>query len=202
MHWFFRTCVDTLFPLSAESALVRDTPHSILATLAHPKQHNDTTVLFSYHTPLVRTFIHEAKFHRNRDAIQSLGQSVKTYLCSLPHKSAYLIPIPLSHTRFRQRGYNQVEEIAAVACVDMKHIQLNTTLLTKIRHTPSQTSLSRTDRLVNLTDAFSVELHAIPTDTPLILFDDILTTGATLTEATRTLRQAGFTTIERLVLAH
>ena len=64
------------------------------------------------------------------------------------------------------------------------------------------TSLSRAERLKNLTGVFAAGEHALPPDTPLILFDDIVTTGSTLDEAARALTRAGFTHITRLALAH
>ena len=210
MHAFIRSILDILFPLSPDAGCVRDTKFETLAALCSPHTVGEITVLCSYRAPRVRAFLHETKFHRNERAIALLGQLLGEYLNeSFPqtvhgknNRELCLVPIPLSSKRLRERGYNQTLLIARAARVHAPHAQVHEELLKKIRHTPSQTSLSRAERLSNLDGVFAAGEHALPLDTPLILFDDIVTTGFTLAEAARALRRAGFTRIARLALAH
>ena len=178
----------------------------MLAKVSAPHTFNDTVALAPYRAPLVRACIHEAKFARNERAIALLGQLLGEYLnATFPHETKsdiHLVPIPLSEQRLRERGYNQVLEITYSARPRARHIHIHETLLQKIRHTPSQTSLTRSERLQNLNGVFAVGEHAVPLTAHLILFDDVVTTGTTLAEAARALTRAGFTHIDQLALAH
>ncbi len=210
MHSFFTAFFDTLFPPSQHEKIVRDTSFKILKVACTPHTFGEVTALASYHTPLVRAFIHEAKFHRNERAIALFGQLLGEHLhaafpLEMP-RAIHLIPIPLSAERLRERGYNQVLAIARSARARVPHLVVHENILQKIHRTPSQTSLSRAERLKNLAGVFAVGGHApdptLPPDACIILFDDIVTTGSTLSEASRTLREAGFTHIEQLAIAH
>ena len=64
--------------------------------------------------------------------------------------------------------------------------------LIKIKPTPAQTGLSGTERLENLKGSFTVNSkHAVSTYPNIILFDDVWTTGSTLNEAAKTLKENG-----------
>lgn len=202
MHPFLRIFLDMLFPPSPDEKRVRDTTiAAVRAEYAH-RVHASTVALASYRAPLVRALIHEAKFRHNTRAIALLGELVGTHVRSALCTEINLVPMPLSRERLTERGYNQVLEIARAAQMLVPYIHIHEKLLKKDRNTPPQTSLSRKDRLLNLKGAFAVGECALPYDRPLILFDDIVTTGATLAEASHTLRGAGFIHIEQLALAH
>lgn len=200
MHSFFSTLLDIVFPPSPHARIVRETTFDAFAASYAPHHFKGASALASYHNPTVRACIHEAKFHRNKHAIELLGRLLARHLRE--KKSVHLIPIPLSPARLRERGYNQTLEIAVAARTYAPPTEIHDALLKKVRHTASQTSLARAERLKNLADAFGVGDHTLPLNTPLILFDDVTTTGSTFAEATRTLRAAGFTRIQCLAIAH
>lgn len=202
MHSLVTTFLDALFPPSEHAACVRDTTFDLLAKACVPHAYGDTIALASYHHPIIRACIHEAKFRHNKHAIALLGRLLGERLTEVPHGEVRLVPIPLSDERLRERGYNQAHEIALSAQSHDPYIQVHETILRKIQHTSPQTSLTREERLKNLNGVFAVGEHALPFDTHLTLFDDIITTGATLAEASRTLKEAGFTHIDQLALAH
>ncbi len=205
MHSFVRTCIDILFPPSKHEKIVRETTFEMLKEACAPHVVGESTALASYHAPLVRACIHEAKFHHNTQAVTLLGTLLAAHLAvSLPksHRNVHLIPIPLSAERLRERGYNQTYDIARSARACDPRIQVHETILHKTKHTRSQTSLTREARLKNLAGVFALGEHTLPHDVHLILFDDITTTGATLREAARALRAEGFTHVDQLALAH
>ena len=72
--------------------------------------------------------------------------------------------------------------------------------LERVRPTPSQVHLSREERWANVQGAFQARLQAV-WGCRVLLVDDVLTTGATLNEAARTLLQAGAVAVYGLVLA-
>lgn len=110
-----------------------------------------------------------------------------------------LVPIPLHPARLRTRGFNPAAELAAplARALGIPHARR---LLERVRDTPSQTGLSRRQRRRNVAGAFRVCPGArVPAR--LWLVDDVTTTGSTLEEAARTLRQAGARHIVGLCVA-
>jgi len=107
-----------------------------------------------------------------------------------------LIPIPLSKKRYRERGYNQAELICRELIkmdeknnVD-KNFSLEKNVLIKIKETEHQANIKeRKDRLKNLSGSFAVKNEDIIKGKNIILIDDVLTTGTTLTEAKKILKQ-------------
>lgn len=96
-----------------------------------------------------------------------------------------IIPVPLSKKRFRQRGYNQAEEIARrLVALDPKIFRLEINNLAKIKETPAQVSVkTRAARLANLRGAFKLKNGRAFRGRTIILLDDVSTTGTTLSEA-------------------
>ena len=110
-----------------------------------------------------------------------------------------LLPMPLSRERLQERGFNQAL-LLAQALVPSK---TQAHVLLRVRHTPPQSSLSRAARLDNVRHAFAMEpLHsAAVAGKRVVLVDDVMTSGASLTAAAQCLRQAGAAHITALVFA-
>lgn len=110
-----------------------------------------------------------------------------------------LVPIPLSAARMRERGYNPAAQLSQN--LDRSKHQLHS--LQRVRHTVAQSGLTRAQRLRNLRQAFEVaplqQRHI--TGKRVLLVDDVMTTGATLTMATHCLLQAGAAQVEVLCMA-
>lgn len=114
----------------------------------------------------------------------------------------YLVPVPLSAKRQRQRGFNQAEEIARrLAAIDPRTFRVEADILRKIRHTDTQVHKDRTARLSNLKGAFGLDRGARLRGRTIILLDDVTTTGTTLTEAAAALRRARPRRIIKLAVA-
>jgi ComF family protein len=120
---------------------------------------------------------------------------------ALPHPGL-LIPVPLSVQRLRERGYNQAWEIARrlarlLACT------ADARLLLRIKDTPHQVALPPDKRAANVRSAFAVEPKRVAElrGRKVTLVDDVMTTGATLAEATGVLREAGAAEVHVWVLA-
>lgn len=107
-------------------------------------------------------------------------------LTSFPlEKDYYLIPVPLTKRKFLQRGFNQAEIICQVLKEKFGFKILN--CLEKVKETKDQAKLSFEERQKNLLDAFSLKFK--PGPIKALLVDDVLTTGATLTECAKVLRK-------------
>ncbi|MEK7088512.1 MAG: ComF family protein [Patescibacteria group bacterium] len=119
-----------------------------------------------------------------------------------------LIPIPLSKKRHKERGYNQAELICEelIKINNLRHgvdMKLEKNILIKIKETEHQVNIKdRKDRLKNLSDSFSVKNPELIKGKNIILIDDVITTGATLTEAKKILKQSGAKKIIAFTVAH
>lgn len=126
-----------------------------------------------------------------------------------------LIPIPLSPKRYRERGFNQAqllcEEIIKINNLrgDVGsggiNLSLENNVLTKPKETEHQVRIKdRRARLKNLSGSFTVknEKTNFIKNRNIILIDDITTTGATLTEAKKVLKQAGARKVIAFTVAH
>ncbi|QWP79277.1 ComF family protein [Lysobacter sp. K5869] len=113
--------------------------------------------------------------------------------------TAVLIPVPLHHTRLRQRGYDQALELARPLSRRLD-LPLRANGLHRARDTPPQSRLDATQRRRNLRDAFAWNATA-PPPMHAILIDDVMTTGATLHAAAQALRRAGAQRVDAWVCA-
>ncbi len=100
-----------------------------------------------------------------------------------------VVPVPSHPARIRRRGFAPALGLArAAAC--HAGARLLTRALRTTRSIPSQTGLDRAARRHNVADAFRTRSDLTPFAS-VLLIDDVVTTGATLTEAARVLRAAG-----------
>lgn len=134
------------------------------------------------------------------------GLPAARLLASLMHdtfagaeRPAALTPIPLHRQRLRERGYDQALELARPLARALR-LPLFPNLLRRQRPSAPQSRLGRLERRRNVRDVFTVEGDHRPPD-HLVLFDDVMTTGATLYSAARALRRAGVARIDAWVCA-
>ena len=115
------------------------------------------------------------------------------------HEADRVVPIPLSRERLAERGYNQSWLLARQLAPD----KADASLLLRIRHTPAQRTLPRSERLTNLRGAFALDpLRAREVrGQRLVLVDDVMTSGASLRAAAQVLLQAGAAQVSAIVLA-
>ena len=100
-------------------------------------------------------------------------------------------PIPLHPARERSRGFNQAE-LLAEATAEKLGVALKTGLLKKIKDTPPQArTSSRKQRFENIRGSFEVAPDPVLKEARIVLIDDVLTTGATMSEAASALKKAG-----------
>lgn len=109
-----------------------------------------------------------------------------------------LTPIPLASNRLTERGFNQAWEIARVMGRRLD-LDASSLFLTRRRDTVSQRGLDRTARQANLRGAFGIASGASLAGRHVGLIDDVMTTGATLREAARTLKAHGAARVTALV---
>ena len=111
-----------------------------------------------------------------------------------------ITPIPLFSSRFRERGYNQ-SQLLAEQIAWKYHIDLSLKNLIRIRNTAHQTFLTEKERWTNIRGAFRIVNSAEFSGKNILIIDDLLTTGATVSDAAGVLKDAGAQTVGVLVLA-
>lgn len=140
-----------------------------------------------------------------------LARALGRHLAGTPGLAARLadvdaiVPLPLARERLAERGFNQSAALAramAAAFGRPALRKLRPALLDKHRHTPPQHDLPRHQRLANVHGAYRVPpaAAALLPGRCVLLVDDVMTTGASLDAAARTLRQAGAREVGALVL--
>ena len=112
----------------------------------------------------------------------------------------FMVPIPLHPTRKRERGYNQ-SFLLASQLSRIFNINLNINLLIKTKNTKNQSLLSKKERWTNITGAFKIKSPNEVNNKSILLIDDLLTTGATSSEAAKALKSAGAKTVGVFTLA-
>jgi len=157
-----------------------------------------------YAEPL-RSLIRELKYRRCETMCRRLGrllgQAVATACMADSRADAaepphVVLSIPMHWRRRLARGSDHARLLARAVAAEID-LPLGDELI-RVRHTPPQTHFSRTQRMANVRDAFSVRRAGGLAGINVLLVDDVTTTGATANEAARTLLAAG---VNRVVLA-
>ncbi len=110
-----------------------------------------------------------------------------------------LVPVPLHASRLRQRGYNQSALITKALGKQLAVPVVE--LLVRQKKTRSQVGLDKDERRVNIKGAFAVRSQKEMPQS-ILLLDDVVTSGATLLEAAKTLKKAGVSEVYGIALAH
>lgn len=129
--------------------------------------------------------IHLMKFSGLRRLAQPLGRLLLSL--EIPECDG-IVPVPLSIKGLRERGFNQTLLISQVLSKELK-IPIFMDSLFKKKDTPPQIGLTAKERLKNVKGAF--EVRGGINNLKLLLLDDVMTTGATVRECSKTLIKAG-----------
>mgnify|MGYP000275531596 CR=1 FL=1 len=148
----------------------------------------------------LRDLVLAMKFHDRPELAARLAQWMEAALAAAPFAGRLdaFVPVPLHWRRRLARGFNQS---FLLACrLARGRAPVNTDLV-RVRHTPSQWTLSTTRRRGNVAGAFAVRRDHDFSGRTLCLVDDITTSGATLNECARVLKQAGAAAVYAVVAA-
>jgi ComF family protein len=143
----------------------------------------------------LRGLIHLLKYHGVRTASAALAKSAASVIAAHTAEigeKPLIVPIPLHRAKYRARGFNQAEEIAA-QLKKLSRGELHRYALVRKRNTDSQTGMTAHQRRENVRGAFTVRKRYLRdlSGRNIILVDDVMTTGATAAECARVLRRAG-----------
>jgi ComF family protein len=144
-----------------------------------------------------RELVHRCKYSGKPHLLRELGGWIASRWPP-PASSIVLVPIPIHWRRGLKRGYNQAE-LLAEGLASKWEVEIENKALLRSSHKSSITDASRKDRDVELRSAF--ELGESENKKPIILVDDVLTTGATLRICRSILEENGRTVLGAVVLA-
>lgn len=185
-------------PLPSPAALTHSPTHRCHHCRVRPPAYTKAWTLFPYLPPLQEA-ICLFKYRGKVSLAQPLAQLL---IDALPPalQADLIMPVPLHPSRLREREFNQSLLLAGRIA---RHLRLPLFFTNLIRTLPSdpQSTLSRKERIKNLRRAFAVQHPALLDGKRILLIDDVFTTGTTVNECAKVLRQAGAGDIFVLTLA-
>ena len=152
----------------------------------------------------IKDLIHEFKYRKIDYLATTLSGLMVDFIreYAVPINSMdIIIPIPLHPARLREREFNQAELLARNIASAFT-LLVSTDNLVRFRHTRTQAELQGPDRLENVKDSFLVKMPDRIKGKNILLIDDVLTTGATSSEASRALKSSGANSVIVLTLAN
>lgn len=173
------------------------------ACLKKPAHFDRAFAPCAYEGP-VKDLIHEFKYNNKDYLAATLSRLMLDFIreYNVPVNSLDLIvPVPLHPARLREREFNQAELLARKIASSYK-ITISADNLARRRYTKNQAELESQDRLVNVKDSFAVKTPKLFKGKNILLVDDVMTTGATSSEAALALKNAGANTVLVLTLAN
>jgi len=167
------------------------------ACLSDPPAFDRTVAPFRYAFPLDR-LLQSYKFNQNLALTAFFTEALRQAVASGVPRPDTVIAIPLARQRLAERGFNQSALLAEglARALGIEHAAHE---LLKVRDTPPQSGLDRAARLKNVRGAFDCAQSLKGKHVALV--DDVMTTGATLSEAARVLKKAGAASVSAWVLA-
>lgn len=169
--------------------------------------------VFDYQTPLIKKVIWNLKYYHHPNLGKRLGEilyeelledisDLKSYSQGKP---IIIIPVPISKTRIKTRGYNQARKIAYGFCNsgNKKNFIIKDNIIFKKINTPPQAKINnRERRLKNIRGAFGIKNEKTIKGQTIIVIDDVTTTGGTITEIMKVLENSGVKRVIGLAIAH
>lgn len=150
---------------------------------------------------MIRKRILEFKFNNRHYMGRLFAKIISDFLAKTDIKADMIIPVPMYYKRFFERGYNQSSILAKYVAKDLK-IKYTKNVLIKIKKSAVQSTLNLNQRKVNVLNTYGVINKRKVFNKNIILIDDVFTTGATVNECSRVLKEAGTNKIYVVTIAH
>ena len=153
---------------------------------------------------VIKELIHEFKYKSKNHLGKPLSGIMTDFIKEYDLPISYLdliIPMPLHKTRLREREFNQAEILSRHIASEFNK-ELASGALIRHRLTKTQTELPLDQRYLNVKDSFSVANNFDLRNKNVLLVDDVLTTGATSSEAAYAIKNAGANIVFVLTLAN
>ncbi|MCI9063869.1 MAG: ComF family protein [Clostridia bacterium] len=162
----------------------------------------DDHIYFFVYDGLIRKLILQYKFGDKSYIYRTFSNFIKKYkkICLFLKKYDIIIPVPISKKRLKSRGYNQSALIARNLAEGLQ-IEYNDKILIKNKEVKPQSSLNKEERIKNVQDVYIIQNGEKIINKRILLIDDIYTTGSTVNECSRILKEYKTKEIGILTLA-
>ncbi|MCH2037879.1 MAG: ComF family protein [Rickettsiales bacterium] len=170
------------------------------ACIASPPPYNKARALMhhdQYSKPIITQLKYYDKTHFSKYIAQWLYQRFKSFIDA----SDVIIPVPLHSKRLRMRRYNQSALIAKYLTKKAENTQFIADALVRTKNAPPQTNLTYKQRIKNLHNSFECNKRHDISNKVILLIDDVITTGTTVSQCSKTLLDAGAKEVNVLALA-
>ena len=151
---------------------------------------------------IIKTLILDLKYHNKKYLAKTQAELMFNYWKQLNINGDFLlVPVPIHKERKKERKYNHMDLVADEFSL-LSGFNEEKNLIVRVKDTQKQFKLKRQDRIQNIKNAFEINpKNEIPKETKILVLDDITSTGITLEEIIRILKEAGFKDITALTLA-
>ncbi|HOW35113.1 MAG TPA: ComF family protein [Candidatus Omnitrophota bacterium] len=191
------------FCLKCSRHLASDLGQSYCQECRHDKHHFDSAWAAVIYNDAMKKLLHLFKYG-DRTALADTFAELTFSFVENYHidicRFDLVIPIPLHPTRLRERGYNQ-SQLLSQRLSGKFNLQQNEKILKRIVHTKNQALLGKKERWTNIHGAFRINDQFPVFKKSVLVVDDLLTTGATISEVAKVLKEAGAKEVCGLTLA-
>jgi ComF family protein len=170
--------------------------------MADPPVWNRARAVATYDDGPARALVQRLKYYDRMEVARPLGRWMARAGVELLEQADVLVPVPLHRWRLASRRFNQAMALASVISGECG-VPTDPLALERIKPTPPQVGLSKSQRAENMQGALRVPDEARPriAGSRIVLVDDVLTSGATTNAAARVLLRAGAASVDVLVFA-
>lgn len=181
---------------------IRIKPYQINSIEKVKDKYFDYQIKILKYEGIVRSKIIDYKFNDKSYLYKTFGKIIlnNEKIYSFLKKYDIIVCVPMHIKKKLLRGYNQSELIAKEIAKQLQ-IEKQFGNLIKIKNTKKQSTLTKKQRKINVKDAFTIKNAEKVKNKNVILFDDIYTTGNTVNECSKMLKQAGSNSVVVITLA-
>jgi ComF family protein len=181
--------------------------------LAERETDMNILAVFDYRDTIIKKAIWELKYHHKRYIGEKLGQLLYEFLIEdiadikthVAGRSMFVIPVPISNKKTKLRGYNQTNAIARGFCDKASRgiFEFKKDIIyKKVETLPQARITNRKRRLENVRGVFGIKNSEIIKGRTIIVVDDVTTTGGTISEVMKVLKQSGAKKVVGFAVAH
>lgn len=204
-----------MFPKSESEQILEAINYDKLPLKLQPKAVRKTPfteALFPYKDKEIQALIWGLKYRKKPEIAGYFGIFLYEHLLGELGENAFLsdlentilIPVPVTKKRLRERGYNQAKLLAEAIKKQSggSLVSISNVLFKKVEQEHQTHTISRKQRITNIRNTFIIKNQERVKNKNVIIIDDVITTGATISEAARILKAAGARTVRALTVAH
>ena len=180
---------------------------------AERKTDDNILAVFDYRDPVIKKAIWELKYHHKHYIGERLGQLLYEFLIEdisemkthIAGRAILVIPVPISNKKTKLRGYNQTNAIARGFCdkANKGTFELKKNIIyKKVETLPQARITNRKRRLENVRGVFGIKNEDEVKGRTIIVVDDVTTTGGTISEVMKVLKQSGAKRVLGFAVAH